>query len=359
MSINQDLNNLSNQIALAINKLDVETKSTRLKELISAQEDPNFWQDPIRSKEVAQEIGKLKNLIEPWTHIDKSTHDLLELANMNDESLGPEITSQYQKLVDQYQNLQTDLKFSGKYDNYDAVLTIQAGAGGTDAQDWALMLKKMYLKWAESSKFKTEIITESIGDEAGIKSATFEIDGKFAYGKLKGEHGVHRLVRLSPFNSAGSRETSFAFVEVLPKINQPDEVELDGSEIKIDVFRSGGKGGQSVNTTDSAVRVTHLPTGIVISIQNERSQTQNRENALAILRSKLAKLAQEQHTEKISQLRGPNVEAAWGNQIRNYVLHPYNLVKDTRTNYQETDAQSVLNGKIDGFIEANLMTDLN
>lgn len=216
------------------------------------------------------------------------------------------------------------------------------------------MLLRMYTRWAEKSGLKVELIEQSTGEEAGIKSAALSISGSYAYGKLQAEHGVHRLVRLSPFNSDNLRQTSFALVEVLPQIDVPEEVAIDEKDLKIDVYRAGGHGGQSVNTTDSAVRITHLPTGIVVAIQNERSQLQNRETAMTILRSKLAQLQIEQHKENIAELKGPNQEAAWGNQIRNYVLHPYTLVKDTRTKYEERDAAGVLDGRIDGFIEAYL-----
>jgi peptide chain release factor 2 len=212
----------------------------------------------------------------------------------------------------------------------------------------------MYLKWCENSHMNSDLLDEHRGEEAGLKSATLLISGPYAYGKLRGEHGVHRLVRLSPFNTGNTRETSFAMVEVVPQIDSPDEVEIDEKNLKIDVFRSGGRGGQSVNTTDSAVRVTHTPTGITVSIQNERSQIQNKATALSVLRSKLARLAHEQHIDKLSELKGINIEPSWGNQIRNYVLHPYTLVKDTRTGYQQTDVNKVLDGAIDGFIEQYL-----
>jgi peptide chain release factor 2 len=246
------------------------------------------------------------------------------------------------------------LQFSGVYDNHDAILRLSAGAGGTDAQDWTQMLERMYLRWGERSGMKTEVIEESPGEEAGLKSATISFSGPYAFGKLKGEHGVHRLVRLSPFNSDNLRQTSFALVEALPQIDTPDEVQVDESDLRIDVYRAGGRGGQSVNTTDSAVRITHVPTGIVVAIQNERSQLQNKETAMKILRSKLAQLQIAQHKEKLSELKGPTKSAEWGAQIRNYVLHPYTLVKDTRNGYEERDAQAVLNGEIDGFIENSL-----
>ncbi len=234
------------------------------------------------------------------------------------------------------------------------LVTLSAGAGGTDAQDWTGMLYRMYSRYCEKVGFKYELIDESTGEEAGLKSASLHIRGPFAYGKLKSEHGVHRLVRLSPYNSDNLRQTSFAKVEIAPKIDKPDELEIDEKDLKIDVYRSGGHGGQSVNTTDSAVRITHLPTGLVVAIQNERSQLQNRETAMGILRSRLAQLTIEQHASQLSELKGPNQSAEWGNQIRSYVLHPYKQVKDLRSRYETSDAQNVLDGDLDPFIEAYL-----
>jgi peptide chain release factor 2 len=249
-----------------------------------------------------------------------------------------------------------ELAYNGPYDANGAIVGIFAGAGGVDAQDWASMLLRMYLRWAENSGFKTKMIDESAGEEAGLKSASFEVSGPLAYGKLKGENGVHRLVRLSPFNAQNLRQTSFAKVEILPEIDEPETVPIDEKDLKIDVFRAGGHGGQSVNTTDSAVRVTHLPTGITVSIQNERSQIQNKETAMTILRSKLAHLQLQQHKENIAELKGPNQSAEWGNQIRSYVLHPYKQVKDLRTGQESSDPKAVLDGELGQFIEAYTVT---
>jgi peptide chain release factor 2 len=237
-------------------------------------------------------------------------------------------------------------------------LGIYAGAGGTDAQDWASILARMYLRWAEKSGYKSKVLEESPGEEAGLKSISIELKGANIYGKLKGEHGVHRLVRLSPFNANNLRQTSFAKVEILPKIDKPDEVPLADKDLKVDVYRAGGHGGQSVNTTDSAVRITHLPTGLSVAIQNERSQLQNKETAMTILRSKLAQLQIQQHTEKIGQLKGPKESVEWGSQIRNYVLHPYKQVKDLRTKHETSNTAAVLDGELDGFIEAYLSSQV-
>jgi peptide chain release factor 2 len=272
---------------------------------------------------------------------------------LGDDSLLPEFEQQVHALEDELAERRRDLLYDQPYDDHNAILRLSAGVGGTDAQDWTEMLERMYLRWAEKSNMQATLVERSTGEEAGIKSAVIEITGPYAYGKLRSEHGVHRLVRLSPFNSDNLRQTSFALVEVLPQIDAPDEVLLDDKDLKIDVYRSGGHGGQSVNTTDSAVRVTHMPTGIVVAIQNERSQLQNKETALKILRSKLAQLQLEQHAANISELQAGE-SANWGSQIRNYVLHPYSLVKDTRTKHENRDVQGVLDGKIDDFIDAYL-----
>ena len=263
------------------------------------------------------------------------------------------MASQVRNIQEDYEKLKKELRFQGPYDDHDVILGIYAGAGGTDAQDWAQMLLRMYVRWAEAHKLKVTTIDQSAGEEAGIKSATLEITGgSYLYGKLAGEHGVHRLVRLSPFNSAASRETSFAKVDVLPVIDEPEEVAVDEKDLKIDVYRAGGHGGQSVNTTDSAVRVTHLPTGLTVAIQNERSQLQNKETAMTILRSRLAQLQLEQHAETLADVKGPNLSAEFGNQVRNYVLHPYKQVKDTRTGYESSDVEKVLGGGLDPLIDA-------
>jgi peptide chain release factor 2 len=314
----------------------------------------DFWQDNQRAQTLTKQEAKLEALLAPWLKLQQEVDDLNELAAAGDASLAGELESQVEALEGAFDQLKRDLLFSGRYDDHDAILRLSAGVGGTDAQDWAQMLLRMYTRWAERNEMKVELLEQSAGEEAGIKSAVLSLSGPYAYGKLRGEHGVHRLVRLSPFNSDNLRQTSFALVEVLPQIDAPDEVELDDKDLKVDVFRAGGHGGQSVNTTDSAVRVTHLPTGITVSIQNERSQLQNKETAMKLLRSKLAQLAVEQHQDKIAELKGPTKSAEWGAQIRNYVLHPYTMVKDARTKYEERDAASVLDGKIDGFISSYL-----
>jgi peptide chain release factor 2 len=352
-------NDLKSRILEAFSKLDIAGLQKELELLRERSNASDFWTDRLAAEETMRRMAGLETRVQPWLSLKHDLDETLELAEMNDDSLAADIKGQINELGKKFNELKVQLKFSGPYDAYDAIITIHAGAGGTDAQDWAQMLMRMYGRWADGQGFKTQMIDESPGEEAGIKSATLGIDGSFAYGQLKGEHGVHRLVRLSPFNADSLRQTSFARVEVVPKIAKPEEVEIDDGDLKIDVYRSGGHGGQSVNTTDSAVRITHLPTGISVAIQNERSQLQNKETALTILRSKLAQLQLEQHKEKLSELKGPAEQAAWGNQIRNYVLHPYKQVKDVRTGYESKDPDKVLGGELNGFINAYLEQTLS
>ncbi len=349
-----DIEQLTRKIDSAKEKLSIDESTTELESIAKLMSAPDFWSDSSKAQMLSRKHAKLEKKVTPWNEMNNKLIELKQLRDMKDESLSDEIKQQLKVLEKDYEKLEKSLRFSGPYDDHDAVITLQAGAGGKDAQDWAQMLERMYLRWSEKSQFKTKLIDESRGEEAGIKSATIQITGENVYGKLRGEHGVHRLVRLSPFNSAHSRETSFAMVEILPEIDQPDEAKIDEKDLRIDVFRAGGHGGQSVNTTDSAVRITHMPTGVVVSIQNEKSQIQNRETAMKILRSRLVALQLEQQKEKISQLRGPNKETAWGNQIRNYVMHPYTLVKDSRSGYETNDVDSILGGELDELIEANL-----
>jgi peptide chain release factor 2 len=324
----------------------------QLEKLTAQTTDPDFWQDAQKAGSVMKEQSALKARIEPWLELRSEAADLKELSELNDKTMQSELEQQLAQLMIKFDVLKGELRYNQPHDTGDAIVSIYAGAGGTDAQDWAQMLLRMYVRWAENHNLDITTIAESSGEEAGLKSVTLEIDGPLAYGKLKGEHGVHRLVRLSPFNSDSLRQTSFAKVEVVPKIDQPDLVEIDEKDLKIDVYRSGGKGGQSVNTTDSAVRITHVPTGITVAIQNERSQLQNRETAMTIIRSQLVRLQMEQHLEKLADLKGVNQSAEWGNQIRSYVLHPYKMVKDLRTLHETSDTEGVLAGDLDPFIDA-------
>lgn len=350
-----NISELTEAINTAYSQLGLDQKETELSTLAKAMAAPDFWQDPQKAQAISRQEASLRKRLEPWLHLRQELGDALELAQLHDASLTQSLAEQLDKSKAAFETLKDELKLSGPYDDYDAILSIHAGAGGTDAQDWAQMLLRMYVRWAEQHQIHIDTVDESPGDEAGIKSVTIELTGgEFTYGKLKSEHGVHRLVRLSPFNADNLRQTSFAKVEVMPKVDAPDAIDIDDKDLRIDVFRSGGKGGQGVNTTDSAVRITHLPTGIVVTIQNERSQQQNRETAMTILRSRLAALQLEQHAEKVSELKGPNEQAAWGNQIRSYVLHPYKQVKDLRTRYETSNVDAVLDGNLDPLINAYL-----
>lgn len=293
--------------------------------------------------------------MESWRVFSRRLDDALELAHLNDESLTAELEAEISMLEAEAGKRSFTAMLSGPYDRDSAILAIHAGAGGTDSQDWAAMLQRMFLRWAEDRGFQTEILDTTPGEEAGIKSATIAIDGEYAFGYLRSEKGVHRLVRLSPFDSAHRRHTSFALIEVLPQVAMGDaEIQIDPSEIKMDVFRSSGAGGQNVQKNATAVRLTHIPTGIVVTCQNERSQTQNREFAMRILRARLLELRQAEKEEERAVLRGEYTKAEWGSQIRSYVLHPYQMVKDHRTEYESGNTQAVLDGELDDFMEAYL-----
>jgi peptide chain release factor 2 len=345
---------LRGMIADASERLEIEKKADELAQLDVQLAEPEVWNNPARAEQLSKQAAALRSSIEPWQTLGAQAKDIDELMELGDETMVKEFEEQLSAFESEYERLKKDLLYKGQFDDHAAIVKLSAGAGGTDAQDWTEMLERMYLRWAEKSGMKTELIERSTGEEAGIKSATYSVSGPYAYGKLQSEHGVHRLVRLSPFNADNLRQTSFALVEVMPEIDAPDEIAIDDKDLKIDVYRAGGHGGQSVNTTDSAVRITHVPTGIVVAIQNERSQLQNKETAMKILRSKLAQLRLEQHQDDLAKLKGPTQDAAWGNQIRNYVLHPYTMVKDQRTKHEDRDANGVLDGKLDGFIDAYL-----
>jgi peptide chain release factor 2 len=296
----------------------------------------------------------LRNEIESYETLKKRTEDTLELLEIAEESMLDELGQEITNIEGEVDRLELNTLLSGKYDKGNALLAIHAGAGGTDSQDWASMLERMYLRWAERHGYKTEILDRTDGEEAGIKSVTIAVDGPLAYGYLRPEKGVHRLVRLSPFDAAHRRHTSFALVEVLPEIGETDEIQVPAEDIKIDVYKSSGAGGQNVQKNATAVRLTHIPTGLVVTCQNERSQVQNRENAMRVLKARLLEMKQEAQAEKLSELRGEYTKAEWGSQIRSYVLHPYQLVKDHRTDHETGDTSSVLDGDLDPFIEALL-----
>ena len=334
-------------------KLDLENKRNQITELETEISNPEIWLNPKNAQEKVKKLADLKKVIHPWVVLKTQIEDISELIDLGDDDLFDEFESQIQQFESDFLELRKQLLFDREFDDGDAIVRITSGVGGTDAQDFAEMLERMYLRWAEKNDLKTEQIERSASEEAGIKTSVFEVQGLYAYGKLRSENGVHRLVRVSPFNSAGTRETSFALVEILPKIDAPEQVDIAEKDLRVDVYRSGGKGGQGVNTTDSAVRITHIPTGTVVAIQNERSQTQNKETAMNILRGKLIQMKIEQHAQNLSELQAGK-SADWGSQIRNYVLNPYKLVKDTRTKHEEKDIEKVLNGEIDGFIFAFL-----
>ncbi len=326
--------------------------------LEGAQTSPDFWSDAERARTQSQKLAEVKKVYEMWRDIRASTLELDELVHiaMEDEdvSMTEDIEVRLTVLEEEYLKMEFDLLFSGQHDNKPAIVAIHAGAGGTDAQDWAEMLLRMYFRYAERKGWSVQLVDESRGGEAGIKSAMFIVGGRQAYGHLKAEAGVHRLVRQSPFNSDALRQTSFALVEVLPELDEAVDVEIRSEDLRIDTFMSGGKGGQSVNTTYSAVRIVHLPTKITISCQNERSQTQNKETAMKILKSRLQALKDQELQKEKQQLRGEHQSAEWGSQIRSYVLHPYKMVKDHRTEVETSDPEAVLEGNLDMFVEGYL-----
>lgn len=351
------LEKLQLSIQSAYEQLQIDAKVDQAHKLEAELAAPEIWNNPAYAQQISKQLSVLDAMTGPWQTLRAQANDISELMALGDSSLMSEFEGQVDALESELASRRKELLYRGPYDDHNVILRFSAGVGGTDAQDFTEMLERMYLRWAEKSDMQATIIERSTGEEAGIKSSVIEITGPYAYGRLKSENGVHRLVRLSPFNSDNLRQTSFALVEVLPQIDTPDKVVINDKDLRIDVYRAGGHGGQSVNTTDSAVRVTHIPTNIVVAIQNERSQLQNKEMAMKILRSKLAQLQLEQHAENISDLQAGE-SANWGSQMRNYVLHPYTMVKDTRTKYEERDASGVLDGKIDGFVDAYLESQL-
>lgn len=319
---------------------------------------PGFWDDQRAAQEKARRATELRHEVEEWESLDREVRDLLELAKLDQEdqseNLREELEPKVQVLEVRLQALEVRALLSGEYDERDAILAVHAGAGGTEAQDWAAMLLRMLLRFCERKGWTARVVDESRGEEAGYKSAVIDVKGRHAYGLLKSEAGVHRLVRLSPFNADQKRHTSFALVEVLPDLGDAPDIDIDPKDLRIDTFLSGGHGGQSVQTTYSAVRIVHIPTGITVSCQNERSQLQNKETAMRVLRARLKQKQLDELTEQKQQLRGEFREVAWGNQIRSYILHPYHLVKDLRTKHESNTPERVLDGDLDPFIEAYL-----
>jgi peptide chain release factor 2 len=335
----------------------------QVRELERQVSAPDLWDDSRRAQQLMRELSEARATVETWQSIQSKADELLELAELAESEeaidLVGEIEAETSALAKRVNRLEFELSFNGPYDQRSAILAIHAGAGGTESQDWAEMLLRMYLRWAERRGYETEVFESMPGEEAGIKSVTVEVRGPRAYGYLRSERGVHRLVRLSPFDSSHSRHTSFALVEVMPEVEEGTaEVDINPDDIRVDVYRASGHGGQNVQKNSTAIRITHIPTGIVVTCQNERSQHRNRESALKVLESRLLELELEKRNEEQAKLKGEHVAAGWGNQIRSYVLHPYKLVKDLRTGHETSDAASVLDGDLDEFLQAYLKANI-
>ncbi len=350
------LQSLKETIDGLIARLGIADKEAALAVIESAAGETGFWDDPDAASRKMQELSALRAEIGRWRDIAQRIDDALELARMNDPDLLEELATECEELQPLVERMSFQAMLSGPHDRESAILAIHAGAGGTDSQDWAGMLERMYLRWAEQGGYSTTVIDRSEGEEAGIKSVTLEIDGSYAYGYLHSERGVHRLVRLSPFDSASRRHTSFAKVELWPDIQGRIDIEINEADLRVDAFRAGGAGGQHVQKNDTAIRITHVPTGIVVQCQNERSQKQNRERAMQILKTRLLEEERLKQEAELASLKGENVDAGWGNQIRSYVLHPYQMVKDHRTGFEVGNAGAVLDGRLTEFMEAWMRT---
>ncbi|MCI9101959.1 MAG: peptide chain release factor 2 [Lachnospiraceae bacterium] len=338
--------------------LDLENKLRRIDELDKSMEEPGFWDDAEKSTRLMKEAKNLKDTVEEYKELETAYEEIGLMIEMGNEEGDPEIVPEIRQMLEEFagklETLRLRTLLTGEYDNCNAILRLNAGAGGTESCDWCSMLYRMYCRWADSRGFSTEVLDILDGEEAGIKSVTVQINGENVFGYLKSERGVHRLVRISPFNAAGKRQTSFVSCDVMPDIEEDLDVEINADDLRIDTYRSSGAGGQHINKTSSAIRITHIPTGIVVTCQNERSQFQNKDKAMQMLKTKLLLLKQQENAEKISDIRGDVKEIGWGNQIRSYVLQPYTMVKDHRTGEENGNADKVLDGGIDGFISAYL-----
>ncbi|MEL7562096.1 peptide chain release factor 2 [Dehalogenimonas sp. 4OHTPN] len=353
---------LSQRISHDMVRLDISAKETEIVELEKLTGQAEFWQDSPKAQGIMRRLTELKKAVEQWRGLERRLADLTELESLAEEdpALSCEVAEEMDALAGELDKLEFELAYGGEYDERNAILSIHAGAGGVESQDWAEMLLSMYLRWAERRDYVTEVLETSAGDEAGIKSVTVIFRGRFAYGNLKSEHGVHRLIRLSPFDSDHARHTSFALVEVMPEAETDADIEIDPEDIKLEAYRSSGAGGQNVQKVSSAVRLTHIPTGTVVTAQTERSQHQNREIAMGLLKARLLKLKIAEQEAERARLKGERISAEWGSQIRSYVLHPYKMVKDHRTGYETGNTAAVLEeGDIDGFIDAYLKEMLN
>ena len=352
------LDTVAEEVEAALGKIDLPSLKEQIQKLTAETQDPDFWNDQDHAQHVSKQLSDVQKEVDEWEKMKSDCDELVGLFPSIDIEKDPETAEEFKTMVDDleksWRKLEVKTFLNKKYDKYDAILSIYAGTGGKDAMDFADMLLRMYLRYCENSELSVEVVERSPGEEVGLKSVTVFVRGMHAYGYLKGERGVHRLVRLSPFNSKNSRETSFAFVDVLPDLPETDVEEIDKNDLRIDTFRSSGAGGQSVNKTDSAVRITHIPTGLVVACQDERSQLQNKERAMKILMAKLHDLKEQQQVDEVAKIRGEKQEIAWGNQIRSYVLQPYTMVKDHRTKYEENNPDKVFDGELDGFIEAEL-----
>jgi len=350
----ESLKELRTKIVQTKKLLNIEDLKNKMEQLSQEMSAPDFWGNPENAQAISQDYQDIKKEVEKFEDLEKRTNDLIELTGSQDSSLSKEIEEQTKTLEHEFQQYELYVLLNGPYDKSNAIVAIHAGSGGTEAQDWAEMLLRMVMRFCEKQGWQTRVVDESKGAEAGYKSITFEVKGRYAFGYLKSEHGVHRLVRISPFDAEKMRHTSFALIEVLPEVDESINTNIDPKDIRIDTFMSGGHGGQSVNTTYSAVRIVHIPTGITVSCQNERSQQQNKETAMKILKAKLYRLEQERLAKERLELRGEYKSAEWGNQIRSYVLHPYHMVKDHRTEYESADPESVLEGNLLPLSEAYL-----